>query len=357
MTDNSTYTPPADYQPVIGTANPHVKALADVFEIMFAGNGEAKRLAESRIPKNLSVDIGDKERGETKIVNARELVLSEGIAATPLVQLQYFNTVMEGARLVQCARSAIRSERMTKGNTIRLPFQSTRAGRAPEVPEGAPFRNSNGTYTYRDFKVKKYGEVAPITDEMISDGLYNTMALEVGLLGEHCENALNYEAIGAILENSGKEYDTAGTSANQGIKAIASAKLELQGAARSGGGFRPDTVIATTDFDTNLNKEFLLTNYHGGQTVVNGGTPPALGMRYFVTNTDTSSTTYTWGYITDGYIGALVLNQMSAGAYVMRDDITVEDFKEPLQDLTTAKAKIRFAVNYGIANAACRIKY
>ena len=352
MTEHSTYAPPADYQPVINTANPHVKALADAFEIMFAGPAEAKHLTEHRIPKDLSVQHFD-----GKTYNARELVLSEGIAATPLVQLQYFNTVMEGARLVQCARSAIRSERMTKGNTIRLPFQSTRTGRAPEVPEGAPYRNSNGTYTYRDFSVKKYGEVAPITDEMISDGLYNTMALEVGLLGEHCENSLNYEAIGVILENSGKEWDTTGTAGAQGIKAIASAKLELQGAVRSGGGFRPDTIIGTTDFDNNLNQEFLLTNHHGGSTIVNGGTPPALGLRYFVTNTDTSSTTYTWGYLSDGMIGALVLNQMSAGAYVMREDITVEDFKEPLQDLTTAKAKIRFAVNYGIADAACRIEY
>ncbi len=350
-TELSTYKPPAGYQPVITAGNPHVRALADAFEILYAGNSEAKELAQARIPKKLTVKHFD-----GKEYNARELILSEGISATPLIQIQYFNTVMEGARLVLCARSAIRAERMTKGNTIRLPFQSASYGRAPEIPEGGPYRNSNATYTYRDFTIKKYGEVAPITDEMIADSLYNTMALEVGVLGEHLENSLNYEAIGVILENSGLEHDTTGS--NQGIKALASAKLLLKGKASDGtGGYNADTIIATTEFDTGLNKEFLLTNYWGGQTVVNGGTPPALGMRYFMTNSAVNSTTYTWGYSADGNIGALVLDMMKAGAYVMREDITIEDLKEPLNDLTTAKGKIRFGVNYGIANAACRIEY
>ena len=196
MTETSTYKPTGPT--ITSPHNQHVKALADAFEILFSGSGEARTLIEKRIPRDLTI-----EHYDGKIYNARELLLSEGIAATPLVQIQYFNTVMEGARLVQCARGAFRTENMTKGNTIRLPFQSTRTGRAPEVPEASPYRNSNATYTYRDFTIKKYGEVAPITDEMISDSLYNTMALEVASLGEHCENSLNYEMIGVVLENSG----------------------------------------------------------------------------------------------------------------------------------------------------------
>jgi HK97 family phage major capsid protein len=351
MTDISTYKPSG-----FGTTsvhNPHVRALADVFEILFAGNAEAKGLIEKRIPRELSV-----EHFDGKVYNARELLLAEGIAATPLVQIQYFNTVMEGARLVQCARQAFRMESLSKSNTIRLPFQSGGADRSPEVPEAAPYRNSNATYTYRDFTIKKYGEVAPITDEMISDSLYNTMALEVALLGEHCENALNYEMIGVALENSGLEYDAAETAASQGIKAIASAKHNVIGTmTAAAGGFTPDTIVMTTDFQTNLEREALNTNYWGAQQLPDGGRPKVLGLDSYVTNSPTSSTTYTWRYTTNGDIGAIVFNKMSAGAYVMREDITVEDFRDPLQDITSAKAKIRFGVNYGIANAISRIEY
>jgi hypothetical protein len=346
---NSTYNPAGT--PLKTSAdNPHVRALADAFEMMFASKAEARELAQARIPKNLTVDV------DGKIHNARELVLSEGIANTPLVQIQYYNTMMEGAKVAQIARQAFRSERMSKGNTLRLPFQSQSPGRAPEVPEAAPYRNSNNTYTYRDFTIKKYGEVAPITDEMISDSLFNTMAMEVAGLGEHCENSLNYEMIGVILQNSGKEHDTAGS--NQGIKAIAKAKLALKGFAQtSTGGFAADTIVATTEFESVLNQELILTNYWGGQMVTQGQTPPTIGMPFYATNCEINASSYTWGYDTDGDIGALVFNRQSAGAYVMREDITIEDFREPLQDLTGAKAKIRFGVNYGIANATCRIEY
>jgi len=351
MTEISTYKPPANDQGIITSNNPHVRALADAFEIAFTANGKSRELVEARIPRKLTIRHTD-----GKVYNARELILSEGIVSTPLIQTQYLNTVLEGARLVQCARQALRTETAATGNTMRMPFSSTRTGRAPEVPEGSPYPISNGTYEYRDFTYKKYGERAPITKEMVSDGLYNTMALEVGFLGEHCENSLNYEAIGVILQNSGKEHDTAGT--NQGIKALAMAKLLLKGKASDGtGGFAADTAIVTSEFDTNLNKEFMLTNYHGGQTVVNGGTPPAVNLRYFETNSAVNSTSYTWGYSTDGDIGALVLNQMAAGAYVLRWDTQIEDLVDPIRDLQSAKASIRFGVNYGIANAACRIKY
>ena len=350
----STYKPTGHDTVAIPANNPHVRALADAFEMMFAGKSEARELAEKRIPKNLSV-----EHFDGKVYNARELILSEGIANTPLIQTQYLNTVMEGAQYVRCARTMLRSESMSKGNTLRLPFAGSATGIAPEVPEGAPYRNSNGTYSYRDFTIKKYGEVAPITDEMISDSLYNTMAMEVAMLGQHIENALNYEAIGVIVQNAGRSLDTVNVAANQGIKAIAKAKLELVTRARTGGGFQPDSMIATTDFNSVLEQEMLLTNYWGGQSIITGGTPSVLGLAYGLHNGTINSATYgaTWSYQTDGDTGAIVYNRQSAGAYVLREDVTIEDFREPIQDLTTSKARIRFGVNYGIANAACRIIY
>ena len=349
----STYKPTGTDTVPMREDNVHIRALSDAFAMMFAGKGEARELAERRIPRHLTVDV------DGKIHNARELVLSEGIANTPLVQIQYLNTVMEGAQYVRCARGMLRTESMSKGNTLRLPFAGAATGIAPEVPEGAPYRNSNGTYSYRDFTIKKYGEVAPITDEMISDSLYNTMAMEVAMLGQHVENALNYEAIGVIVQNAGRSYDTLGTAADQGIKAIAKAKLELITRAQSGGGFQPDSLIATTDFNSVLETEMLLTNYWGGQSIITGGQPSVLGLSYGKYNGTINSAAYgtAWNYQDDGDTGAIVFNRMSAGAYVMREDITIEDFREPLQDLTTSKARIRFGVNFGIANATCRIIY
>jgi hypothetical protein len=103
----------------------------------------------------------------------------------------------------------------------------------------------------------------------------------------------------------------------------------------------------------------LLTNYWGGQSIITGGAPSVLGLSYGKYNGTINSATYgaAWNYQDDGDTGAIVFNRMSAGAYVMREDVTIEDFSEPMQDLTTSKARIRFGVNYGIANATCRIIY
>ena len=360
----STFKPemmtPEMYPRALDLRNPALRMFAESIRMAREEDEgkDIKGMIERTIPRNLSYTIphglGLDNEGST--VNLRKLLLSSGVASTAFVQTQYANSVLEGAKLQRCARDAFFFERTT-GSTMRLPIFGDYTGRAPEVAEGAEFPDSNGTPTYRDFTMKKYGEKSPISQELIDDSLYNTIALAAGRLGARIENSLNYETIGVILENSGKEHDCTGS--NLGAKAVSAAMLALTGKAEDGtGGFMADSIVMTTEFEAGIRNEVVLTDYPGAEGVIRTGMQPYLfGLRQFSTNTTTSSTTHTWGYNSDGDIGALVYNMASAGGYVMREDISIENFREPLKDLTNVRTKIRFGVNYGIANAVCRIEY
>lgn len=362
MTDNSTFKPEMQtaYPRALDLNNPAILGFAHALEMGFAEEGGKKidGLVEKYVGKHLSyrVPSGLGLDNEGSVKPLRELLLSTGVAGTAFIQTQYANAVLEGAKLQRCARDALFHETLSSGNTMRMPIFDDYIGRAPEVAEGAEFPDSNATATYRDFVVKKYGEKSPISRELIEDSMYNTIALATGRLGARIENSLNYEAIGVILENSGKEHDTAGS--NQGAKAISAAMLTLEGKDDGNGGFKPDSIIMTNEFAAGLRNEVVLTDYPGAEGVIRGNnTPYTFGLRSFYTNSTVASTTYTWGYSADSEIGALVYNMASAGGYVMRDDITIENFRDPLKDLTNVITKIRFGVNYGIANASCRIEY
>lgn len=339
--------------------NPAISGFARALDLAFKeDSGQDITRELEKIPRNLAYRIpeglGLDNEGETKPL--RELLLSTGVAGTAFIQTQYANAVLEGAKLQRCARGMLFHENMSAGNTLRLPIFGAYTGRAPEVAEGAEYPDSNGTPTYRDFTIKKYGEKSPITQELIDDSLYNTIALAAGQLGARVENSLNYEAIGVVLENSGKEHDCTGS--NLGAKAVSAAMLTLEGKDDGTGGFTADSILMANEFNAGIRNEVVLTEYPGAEGVIRTNAQPYLfGLRQGYTNSTTSSTTYTWGYSADGEIGALVYNMASAGGYVMRDDISIENFRDPLKDLTNVRTKIRFGVNYGIANATCRIKY
>ena len=361
MTETSTFKPEmmSTYPRALDLNNPAISGFARALELLFREDkGEDITRDINRIPRSLTYRIptglGLDDEGETKPL--RELLLGSGVAGTAFVQTQYANAVLEGAKLQRCARDALFHESMSAGNTLRLPIFGAYTGRAPEVPEGAEFPDNNGSTDYRDFTIKKYGEKSPISQELIDDSLYNTIALAAGQLGARVENSLNYEAIGVVLENSGKEHDTAGS--NQGAKAVSGAMLELEGKDDGTGGFKADSILMTNEFNAGIRNEVVLSEYPGAEGVIRTNAQPYLfGLRQFYTNSTTSSTTHTWGYAATGEIGALVYNMASAGGYVMRDDISIENFRDPLKDLTNVRTKIRFGVNYGIANAVCRIQY
>jgi hypothetical protein len=56
-------------------------------------------------------------------------------------------------------------------------------------------------------------------------------------------------------------------------------------------------------------------------------------------------------------MGMLVFDSKSSGGIGMRQDLRVEQYKDPIRDLVGMAMTMRAACQYGVANAICRVEY
>lgn len=82
-----------------------------------------------------------------------------------------------------------------------------------------------------------------------------------------------------------------------------------------------------------------------------------LGLKSVVTGVTDNSSTYTWDYDSDGDIGMCVLDSKNAGAIVIRRDISVERYSDPIRDLIGIGVTARFDADRLHANASARVEY
>lgn len=305
---------------------------------------ESNKLIE-KIPEKL----GHNHYG--KVENVRELLKNTKIDSTTLVQTEFYNTVLEGAEPVKCMRNAVPTFRTSAG-TLDVVYGET-GTYAPEVAEGAPFPINVQDYSKRSFTIKKYGVRPLITRELIDRGLYDVIALEVQKAGARIENTLNQAMLSVILENSGNSSDCGGSGATP-LSFLAKAQGE-----NMADGFAADTTIVFPTCYAAIVGGLTGSPYGGlaDQVTRSGAIPNVLGMNTMVCGVTDTSSTYTWGWGTDNYIGALVIDSKNAGAIAMEKDIYVDRFSDPVRELEGAVVGIRFGVNYLFANAACRVLY
>lgn len=306
---------------------------------------ESKRIVET-LPRELSYfnDKGEK-------ASVRELLLSEKIESTNLIQTEMAATVLEGAQLAKCFRQALPIINVNS-SSYDYPLGPANVY-APEVTEGAEIPTIVGEYSKRTFTVKKYGQNPRITRELINDGQYDVIQLEVQHAGTAVENKLNQIALTTLLDNAGNEYDSNGVDLTiKGVKAVAQAVGLIKA-----DGFFPDTLIMSPQAEAMVLKDFVPSNYFGGDVALTGRVPTMMGLRAFGCGVADASASYAWEFDSDGDIGMLVLDSKRAGAIAMREDIQVEKYNDPVRDLVGCAVTARFGINYLHANAASRIEY
>lgn len=290
---------------------------------------------------------------EGKVVKTRELLASTQIESTTLVQTEFHDTVIAGAKYATCMRQAVPVFR-AKGPTYRATIKESNAATtayASVVSEGADIPVRTQDYSYVDITVRKIGERPLITSELIEDGKFDVVAMEVENTGIRCENKLNYDTFDSMLENSGDEHDSAGS--NLGTKAIASAAGVVKAK-----GFNPDTVVMHPELETLVIRDFVPGNYYGSETVQNTGRiPQLLGLRAFTWGGTSSGTTYTYDYDSDGDMGGIVYDSKAAGCIAMARDLTVEKYNDPVKDLLGCTVTMRYGGSYLQANAIARLEY
>ena len=316
--------------------------LSKYLEIAHAGNAEGRKLAQS-IPRAL----GHYDH-ENKLVSVRELLLTEAIESTTLIQTEVYKTVMEGAQPAICMREALPTINMTSKS---MDIVKRPAGRyAGEVAEGAEIPIKNDDYSKATFTAKKYGERPLITKELIEDSQFDVIAMEIQAAGRAIENTLNQVGLTELLDDAGLEHDTAGS--NQGIKAVAAAigVMKKQN-------YIPTDIILAPLAESMVMKEFVPTGYTGADAVMAGRLPNMLGLNVHNCNVTDASGTYTWDYDADGEIGMILIDKFNCGAIGMRRDITIEKYDDPIRDLMGMSVTARFDVDSLQTNAICRVEY
>lgn len=338
---------------------------------------EAAHLQDSAEQKRLQAAIAtkyiplvEKELGMTymiqgedgKIGKARDLLLTEAVETGTLVQTEVSRTVMEGSKPAQCMRNAVPIYPM-KSNVMDVLIRP--AGRyAPFVGEGSEYTIKTQDYTKMTLTAKKIGEIPLCSKEMVADSQFAVIEMEMQAAGAACENTLNQWMLQVLLDNAGNEYDiNAAVAALGGAAAIREAKALI-----AADGFHADQVIYHPQVETYICKDYTPIAYNpvAQEQMRTGLLPMILGCRLHecgveltTTTTPVASSSYTWGAPDNGYIGMVLIDKQKCGGIGMRQDIFVEDFRDPLRDLIGGKVSMRAACQYatGNTNAISRVEY
>ncbi|MDD2753922.1 MAG: phage major capsid protein [Methanothrix sp.] len=328
-----------------------VKALSMYLAYDYADNKDKHQILNSIPTREMHAYL---EGDEIKTANVRELLISGSVQDTTLIQTEFYNTVMQGAEPMQCMRRFLPTINLSTGNTLSIPVSSAGAY-ADDVLEGQDITPKNAGYEPVTITVGKIGDAPLITDEMVADSSYGLIALEVAKSGRRVENKFNRNVLAVILGASGLQtHDTTGS--NQGVAAVAEAKAKV-----ADYNWLADKLVAHPRLGAKLLTEsFPNVNYSGyNADAVRTGSigTQILGLDYMETSVNPLATGKTWGYSSDGYYGGIVADAMNLGATVIRNDIQVENFRDPIKQIQGATTTMRFKAGIINATAGCAIIY
>lgn len=327
------------------------RLLAELLKMDSMGASELKRAVQKNIPRELEVVTLD-----GKMANARELLVSEGIQASGMIPTQVYATILEGSEPAKCMREVFPTYTMST-QVLKVPVGES-GTYAPIVAEGAEIPMQDQTYIPVTFTAKKYGIRPAITREMIADASFDVIAAEIRKAGSRMENAFNYLAMEQFLAVAGDastyETDCGGAGATP---------LAFMGKAMGtmiGRGFRPAHVImAPVFYGAVLQSGASLANNLGVEQTRSGDVGQLYGMRAHIlgTSQSTSTAAKTWAWAADGNKGALLIDPMSAAAFGIREDISVEQYADPIRDLQGMVVKARFDFEVMLQAASQTIQF
>jgi len=268
----------------------------------------------------------------------RELLETSQVNATFLVKEEVYSKVIEGAEKVMCMRDVM------KPMTFKMPTPSYRfivkmtdtSRVLPEVPATAEYSVApNQSYKEVTFTAKKYGELPSIEEELISDAMFDIVEMRLREIGTVAENTLNQKCIDMVIGNAanGSTWSSSTPIASM-VPGVEQMKKD---------GFYPDTLILSAAAEGDLFADPHFRYEYSGETgnfrTAEIGTK-ILGMKPYLLTT--ASTNASWGEA--GGVLAVILDSSKLGGLGMRQDIEIEKFDEPKNDLLNLKISTRFDV-------------
>lgn len=274
--------------------------------------------------------------GEQTIVKLQENTDS----GASLIQEEVYKQVVEGAQKAVCFRDIIPIIKTGKGE-LRIP-KVAGADYAEDVAEGAAIPVKTGTYSHVSISIKKIGERPLITREMIDDALFDVVELELKRTGHALENKFNRDCIYELITGStGTAIDptTDSFTVSYLAKAIKNVKTN---------NFNPDTAIFHPFAEAQLfsDSNLVYVSYAGTEmTLREGKIPKLLGLQIKTLSVTTGDSTYYWDDTDDtNHYMAAVLDSAKAIFAGIREDITINNYNDPIYDLVGIAATMRYGV-------------
>lgn len=374
MKENIVSPVPIGHRSIDTRSNKHAALLSSLLEIaMIDDAGERigsrkRRQLVNRLPANLGGykidDFMSSDAGATRY-QARELLLSDAIESTSIVQEQVINTVTAGAEASQIIRKIGAQWFTMQSNALRAPLGGSPYN-APVKAEAAEGEHRTQDYDKRDFTAETYMAIPDITDEMIHDAMIDTISSEIFYAGAACENRLNYEAFTNLATNAGNTTTTTGCAvAGTALSVMKEAKKMIEKADTSGavGGFHADTILMTSDFNEDLLANATLNTPYStlGEGVVRQGIlpTPLSGLKWYVSDNGSATVdgANPWEYDSNDDVGAIVLAARAGCGIGINWDLTTKKFDDIVRGLKTITVSIRFDVQYMHANAISKCNW
>lgn len=325
----------------------HTRRLATFLKMDTMGPAELKKAIEKEVPRELTYYDWDE-----KIVNARELLQTEGLAATNLIPTETVATVIEGANAVKCFRSAFPVVQMPS-QVYTHPYGAT-TSYAPVVAEGAEVPIETETLSVATLTAKKVGTRPLISNEMIADAKFDAIASEIRYAGEQIENTINRDCINSLIDASRASYSTDSGGAG-------ATPLLFTGTALGtliGRGFRGTDIIMHPSFYGAVLGAFSSLSTAKASTVTEaGGIGNLFGLTPHLCGVDDSAATYVWGWGTNDYSGCVIIDKAKAGVLGIREDIHVTRYPDTVRDMQGMTVLCRFDSASILATAAQFVQY
>jgi len=310
----------------------------------------------SELRKLLAYELSGDDKIQKQAVSSmtpelRKLLQTEAIESTTLIQTEFSKTVLEGATPAMSARKWLPVVRI-KTNAFDWPTRPA-ATYATKVGEAASSPAAEMDYSKTTFTTYKVSQAAEISEELIEDGLYDIITMEVENAAKACEMRLNQDAVKDIMDNVGavNNVDTAGNALSVSYLAQAFKEITTDGR-------YPDKIVLNSQgwYGLMTDSNLVYASYAGGNTALKTGAVPVIfGLDAYLCDVTAVGDSYTWGSSADNKM-AIMMDSRHVGGIAMRRDLTTKKFADVRRDLQGVVVSMRYDTNYLDANAGCTIQ-
>lgn len=293
-------------------------SLGKLFKVIEAENDEEREKAIKGLDKH------HRELIETSDVNSSYLVVEE-----------LYDKIIEGTDKVRCMRDVL------KDTTFEMPTPSFRMSLEqntfrilPVVPPTAEYPHApNQSYKTVTFSASKYGEIPSIEEELIQDSMFDIVEMRLRDIGRVAENTLNQKCIDTLIANA---TGNANYSSSAVVETLADVIKTMKDS-----GFSPDTIIMTAEMEGDLFKDPHFRYDYSGETGNFRNQEMGrsiLGLKPYLLTVDSANASF------GGAIKGVVIDSQKACGLGIRDDVTIDKFEDPRNDLMNLKVMLRFDV-------------